>query len=70
MSLHDSRSRLMALARDLSVHWQEARESWSDAKSDEFERRFLDELFASVERAGTALEQLDEIVTKARKDCE
>ncbi len=60
----------MALTRDLSVHWQQTRETWTDAKRDEFERRFLDGLFAAVERAGTSLEKLDDIVTKTRRDCE
>ncbi len=70
MSLGSSRSRLMALTRDLSARWQETRDVWSDAKRDEFEQRHLVPLFAAVERAGVALEQLDEILKKARRDCD
>jgi hypothetical protein len=70
MNHSNCRARLVALTRDLHVRWQETREHWSDAKRDEFERRFLTELFSSVEKASSALEQLDEVVTKARTDCE
>lgn len=70
MSLSASRSRLNALTRELSVRWQETREAWTDAKRAEFERQYLDALFSAVDRAGSALEQLDELVTQARRDCE
>ncbi len=70
MSLGGSRSRLTALTRDLSAHWRLTRESWNDAKAEEFERLYLKPLLASVDRAALALEQLDEVVIKARKDCE
>jgi hypothetical protein len=70
MSLAASRSRLAALTRELAVRWEETRQSWHDAKCDEFERTHLRELFASVDRAIAGLEKLDEVVTRARKDCE
>jgi hypothetical protein len=70
MSLSASRSRLNALTRDLAARWEGTRDSWNDAKRDEFERRFLRPLFAAVDKADTALEQLDELVTQVRKDCE
>ena len=70
MSVAASRSRLIALTRDLALEWQATRESWTDAKRDEFERTFLTNLFAAVDRAGHSLEQLDEVVTQVRRDCE
>jgi hypothetical protein len=63
-------SKLMALTRQLSVQWQQTKESWRDAKSQEFEHKYLDELFAGVDRAVTVMEQLDKLVTKIRNDCE
>ena len=63
-------SKLMALTRQLSVQWQQTKESWRDAKSEEFEHKYLDELFAAVDRAATVMEQLDKLVTKIRNDCE
>lgn len=70
MSVGASRSRLVALTRELATQWQATRDSWTDAKRDEFERTYLAELFAAVDRAGSALEQLDEVVTHVRKACE
>ena len=43
---------------------------WKDAKSQEFERRYMEELLASVDRAVTVIEQLDKLITKIRSDCE
>lgn len=70
MSLGANRARLNALTRDLAARWEATRDAWNDSKRDEFERRFLRPLFAAVDKADTALEQLDELVSKARKDCE
>src|SRR5437016_1035491 len=46
-----SRARLEALTKDLHIHWHETKESWSDAKAHEFEHKYLEELFTSVDRA-------------------
>lgn len=70
MSLNASRSRMAALTRELAGHWRETRESWVDSRRDEFERQYMNELFASVDRALTAIEQLEEVLKKVRKDCE
>lgn len=70
MNLSASRARLLALTRELSLRWQETRATWTDARRDEFERRFMDPLFTAVDKAGTALEQLDVTTTQTRKDCE
>ena len=63
-------TRLAALTKDLWAKWQYTRESWSDAKSLEFERKYLQELNASVEKTVTVMEQLDKLLTKIKTDCE
>lgn len=70
MSLSGSRSRLSALTMELSGQWQQTRSTWRDAKSLEFERRYLEELFVRVDRAIGVMEKLDEILAKVKKDCE
>ena len=65
-----SGARLEALTKDLRVQWQQTKEYWVDAKSHEFEHKFLDELFASVDRAVRVIEQLDKLILKIKKDCE
>lgn len=70
MSLHANKSRLTALTKNLSLRWLETKEHWHDAKSEEFDRRFMQELLPSVNKAATAIEKLEELLKKIRKECE
>jgi hypothetical protein len=63
-------TRLAAITKELWIQWQHTREDWKDAKSLEFERKYLEDLLASVDAAVTVIEQLDKLVTKIRHDCE
>ncbi len=63
-------SRLGMVTKELLIHWQQTRENWTDAKSLEFERKYLEELKAGVDKAVTVIEQLENLLTKIRKDCE
>ncbi len=65
-----SGARLSGLTKELRNQWEDTKVYWKDAKSQEFEKRFMEELLASVERTVTVIEQLDKLVTKIRKDCE
>ena len=65
-----SGARLVGLTKELRTQWQDTKAYWKDAKCEEFERRFMEELFASVDRTAAVIEQLDKLVTKIRKDCE
>ena len=62
--------RLTGLTKELRSEWHNTKAYWKDAKSIEFEHRFMEELFASVDRAVTVIEQLDKLSTKIRSDCE
>ena len=65
-----SGNRLIAITRELWSQWQQTKSCWRDAKSLEFEHKYMEELLASVERTATVMEQLDKLITKVRKDCE
>jgi hypothetical protein len=52
------------------VHWHETKHFWRDAKADEFEHRFLEELQLGVDRAVQVIDQLDKLMEKIKKDCE
>jgi hypothetical protein len=60
----------VGLTRDITLRWGETKNFWRDAKSEEFERRYLVELNASVNRAVLIVEKLDELLKKVRSDCE
>ncbi len=65
-----SGARIGGLTKELRIQWQETKQYWKDAKSQEFEQKYIEELFASVDRAVTVIEQLDKLLTKVRTDCE
>ena len=70
MNLNASKGRLTGSARELSLKWTETKNYWRDEKSQEFEHRFLEELFARVDKTAAIMEKLDEILKKVRSDCE
>ena len=70
MNLSGNKGRLVGLTRDISLRWADTRNYWRDAKSDEFDHRFMAELDAAVVRAVTILDKLDEVLKKVRSDCE
>lgn len=65
-----SQNRLVGLTKELAAEWANTKQSWSDAKSREFEQRFLSELFTGVNQAVTNIESLERILNKIRADCE
>jgi hypothetical protein len=70
MNLAGSKSRLVAITKELSLKWDETKNYWRDAKSREFQQQYMAELFANVDKTVTVIEKLDELLNKVRKDCE
>lgn len=64
-----SANRLLALTKELRADWAQTRQYWSDAKSTEFEQRFLTNLFAAVHQTANDIETLERILKKVRDDC-
>ena len=52
------------------MRWRETKAYWRDAKGEEFERRYMEELLIRVDKTVTMIEKLDELLAKVRKDCE
>ncbi len=70
MSVNASRARLMALTRELLVQWDDTRGHWRDARAASFEKQYIEELRAQVERAGAIIERLENLLNRVRNDCE
>ena len=68
--MNAGRARLEALSKELRLQWLQTKDHWADAKSQEFEQKFLQELFLSVDRSVGVIEQLDKVINKIKKDCE
>jgi hypothetical protein len=70
MSISANGKVIVAATKDLSLRWTATKECWQDAKSEEFERIYFDELLSSVDKAAEVFDQLDRLVAKVRSDCE
>jgi hypothetical protein len=70
MSMSASKSRLVSLTKDLSIKWEETKVYWRDAKAQEFENKYLEELFAGMDKTVTIIEKLDEVLKRLKHDCE
>ncbi len=68
--MNASKNRLMGLTKELRAEWEQTRQYWNDAKSLEFEKRFLAELMAGVNQAVTNIDALERVISQVRSDCE
>lgn len=65
-----TQSRLNGLTNELKADWEQTKHYWNDAKSREFEKRFMNELFPAVNQAIVTIESLERILAKLRQDCQ
>ncbi len=70
MSVSTGRSQLAALTKQLDNQWQQTKDYWRDAKSQEFEKKYISELSAIVTAAVNNTEDLAKIIARIRSDCE
>ena len=70
MALSGNRSRLAAVTKELALRWEDTKQNWRDAKCQEFEHRYMDDLLIRVDKTVSVIEKLDELLTRVRKDCE
>lgn len=70
MNPNATRARLDRLTKDLLLSWEETKHLWRDAKAQDFERHYLDELKLRMEKASAGISKLDELLVKVRTDCE
>lgn len=70
MNMAGSKARLVGLTKELFLKWEATKNHWRDAKAQEFERKYLQELFIGIDKTVTIVEKLDELLKKIRKDCE
>lgn len=70
MSTQGSAANLIQAMKDLSVQWQQTKEEWRDGKSIEFEGKYLENLPAELKRATEAMEEVNTLLKKVRRDCE
>lgn len=65
-----SQNRLLGLTNQLRAEWDQTKQYWSDAKSLEFEKRFLDDLLTGVNQAVANIDALERVLDKIHSDCD
>ena len=70
MSTKGSASILVQAVKDLKIEWQQTKALWRDVKAQEFEQKYIETIPDHVVRAVTAMEEIDVLLSKVRKDCE
>jgi hypothetical protein len=70
MNLQANKSTLMAVSKELNQNWQQVKDKWLDTKQNEFERTYIETLQVNINMAVEAMEKLDKVLTKIRRDCE
>lgn len=68
--MNASGARLEGVTKELRAQWADTRTHWRDAKAEEFEKQYLEELFDSVEKTVNVIDQLDKLIERIKKDCE
>lgn len=61
---------MLGLSRELIRNWQDTQEIWRDRKAKEFDQTYMQPLFDAADNAVAAMEDLDKLLAKLRKDCE
>lgn len=70
MSVKSARGALAKATRDLHVSWQQTAPHWSDARAQEFEKKYITPLSDALTSSSSIIEELDQLLTKIRRDCE
>lgn len=70
MSLSGNKSRLVGATQELLLRWAETRNYWRDAKSQEFDHKYMQDLRERVDKTATLIEKLDAVLKKVQSDCE
>ncbi len=70
MSSSGSKGRLLGAAKELRLKWEETKNYWRDERSRDFDRKYMQELFAGMDKTITVTEKLDELLKKVHNDCE
>lgn len=69
-STQGASSQLEAAWRDLAAAWQHVKDDWRDQRAREFEERYLEKLPGLIMTARRAIEEVDTLLRKMRRDCE
>ncbi len=69
MALFTGRAKLYDGMKTLRAHWDDIQQIWKDPVRDEFEEQHWKPLEVQLHSAMRAIDRLDQVLTKMRRDC-
>ena len=70
MGVYEGRGQLAKAIKDLTQRWGETKMSWTDQKSEEFEKRYVQQFEADLRQAVTAMEHMATVLNQVHRECE
>ena len=70
MGVYEGRGTLGKALKQLENRWMEARMNWDDARTKEFENRFLVPLQSDLRNAVAAMDQMAVLLSRIHSECE
>ena len=70
MGVYEGRGTLGKAMKQLENRWLDAKMTWVDARSHEFEQRFLVPLEAELRNAVAAMDHMATLLSKIHQECE
>jgi len=68
MSIRTARFTVQDATKALMVRWSETRSVWDDAAASAFEERYIEQIESVVRVGLSAMEQLEEEVSRAKRE--
>jgi hypothetical protein len=69
MGLHDAGAKLEKAMRNLTIAWEQSKESWADVKMQAFEERYISELQQTTRIAIETMARMGGIIDTIYRDC-
>ena len=70
MSLNVARTKIMTSLKELNLKWDQVRRSWDDSVAKEFEETHIVPLEGQARSAVSAIENMTQIVARAKSECQ
>jgi len=70
MSARASAVKLTKSTKVILQSWDQVKTRWRDSRQREFEKDFIETLPDDISAAIRVIEEIDKILTRARRDCE
>jgi hypothetical protein len=69
MSMATGRTKLVSSLKELNTRWEHVQRHWNDPVRKDFEREFLAPLEGKVRSGASAMEHMNELLMKVRREC-